>query len=123
MTGRSASSGTCSSQLDAVGARQHQVQQDQLGPVCLEEVGELPRVARHERDEAGCGERVPHVAQRLRVVVDHEDARLLSGFVRRAGAARGDGGRTRWASSTTGIVRLSASRGPRRRSRPGCGLR
>ena len=31
MTGRSASSGICSKQLDAVGARQHQIQQHQLG--------------------------------------------------------------------------------------------
>ena len=35
------------------------------------------RIARHQRGVFRFGERVAHVAQRLRVVVHHEDGRLL----------------------------------------------
>ena len=63
-------------QLDAVRLRQQRVEQDQLGLLRLEEVGQLPRVAGHERGVAGRGESVPNVPKRLRVVVHDNDSRL-----------------------------------------------
>ena len=93
MTGRSASSRDLLQQLDAIGARQHQVEQDQLGAVSPVLPHRDGRPAGAGRPPAGRGERVPHVAQRLRVVVDHEDARLLLHLVGGAGAARSDSGR------------------------------
>ena len=93
MTGRSASSRDLLQQLDAIGARQHQVEQDQLGAVSPVLPHRDGRPAGAGRPPAGRGERVPHVAQRLRVVVDHEDARLLLHLVGGAGAAQSDSGR------------------------------
>ena len=57
-----------------VGSRQHQVQQDQGRLVRLDQVRQLSWVAGHDRGVAGRDERVPRVAQRLRIVVDDQDA-------------------------------------------------
>ena len=62
-------------QPEAVGLAQDQVQQDQVGLLRLDEVREVRVVARDQRDIARLGQRVPDVAQRLRVVIHHEDAR------------------------------------------------
>lgn len=47
------------------------------GPFSLEEAGHLLRIARHERGVARRGKHLPNVAERQRVVVDHQDARRL----------------------------------------------
>ena len=60
-------------QLDAVGAGQHHVEQDQVGPVLLHQRESLLRVGSHYRGVAGLGRRFPNVTQRLGIVVHHED--------------------------------------------------
>ena len=59
-------------QLDAVGVGQHQVQQDQLGPLLLHEGQGLLRVPGHHRLVARPGQGVAEVAQRLGVVVHRQ---------------------------------------------------
>ena len=78
---------------DAVGPGQDEVEQHErrlLGP---HDLGELAMLAGHQRRIARPGERVAHVAQRLRVVVDHQHARLLRGRRKRPRALRGGAGR------------------------------
>ena len=75
MTGTSAMSRMPPHQLDAVGPRQHQVQQHQVGVVRLHQARRLLRVA--NRRVTRPGERVPDVPERLRVVVHRKNARPL----------------------------------------------
>ena len=76
-------------QLDAVGPGQHQVEQDQLGLLGPDEARHRPGVAGDQRGVARLRQRVAEMAQRLRVVVDHEDGHCVRGVARRAGAGRG----------------------------------
>ena len=73
-------------EFDAVGAGQHQVEQDQGGLLRLDELGQLLGVGRHDRPVARGGERVTQVAQHLGVVVDDRDAGRLTALSRRARA-------------------------------------
>ena len=74
-------------QLYAVGVGQHQIEQDQVGPFRLDEVRQVMVVAGYQGQVVGLCKRVADEAQRLRVVVDHEDARLLFLFRARARTA------------------------------------
>ena len=78
-------------QLDAVGPGQDQVEQDQVGLLRLDDVRQLRVVARDQRGIARRGERVADVAQRLRVVVHHEDAHRFAVVPRRLRPGRGGG--------------------------------
>ena len=71
------------------GPGQHQVEQDQLGLFGLDEARHRPGVAGDQRGVARLRQRVAEMAQRLRVVVDHEDGHRVRGVARRAGAGRG----------------------------------
>ena len=108
MTGRSASLRDALYQLDAIGSRQHQVQQDQLQACAWStRSDQLPWVAGHDRGVAGRDECVPHVAQRLRVVVDHQDTRSAPALpLGEAGAARDHAGR----GPADGLLRPPESR-------------
>ena len=80
-------------QLDTVASGQQQVQQDQMGPVRLDEAGYLPRVARQVRRVAGLREGIPNEPQCERVVVDHQDACRLPRLPGSGATARQDAGR------------------------------
>ena len=56
---------------------QQQVQQHQVGPVCLDQAGHLFRLPGHERAVARVLENAPHVPQCLRVILHHQDVGLL----------------------------------------------
>ena len=71
-------------ELDPVGVGQHQVEQNERGPLGPDQALELGGLAGRERGVAGLDERVAHEAQGQRVVVDHEDARALPLFRGRA---------------------------------------
>ena len=73
-------------QLDAVGARQHQVKQDQAGILGTDDLRELRMLAGDHHGVPGLGEGVARDAQRLRVVVDDQDAGGLGRFRPRARA-------------------------------------
>ncbi len=73
-------------QLDAVGVGQHQVEQDQPGLLGPDEARQLPGVAGDQRGVARRRQRVADLAQRLRVVVDHQDGHRFRCVARRAGA-------------------------------------
>ena len=60
-------------ELDPVGLGQHQVEQHQPGLLGQEDAPYLVGVAGDQGGEAGVGERVADMAQRFRVIVDHED--------------------------------------------------
>ena len=76
-------------QLDAVGPGQHQIEQDQSGLFGLEEARQIPRIAGDQRGVARLRQCVAEMAQRLRVVIDHQDGHRVRGVARRAGAGRG----------------------------------
>ena len=78
--------GDVAHQLDAGGARQHQVEQDQIRRLGADDARELRGLARHQCDVSRPGKRGAREAQRLRVVVDHQDA---------GGLARTQAGRAR----------------------------
>ena len=78
-------------QLDAVGPGQHQVEQDQRGPLGADDVPERAMVAGDQRGIARLGQRVADMAQGLRIVVDHQDAVGLASLPGRR-PAKGDAG-------------------------------
>ena len=65
-------------QLDAVGAGEHEVEQHELRLLRGDDARERLVLAGHHRGVARLGERVAEVAQRLGVVVHHEDGRGLA---------------------------------------------
>ena len=74
--------------MHPVGPGQHQVEQHQPGLLGLEDARHLPVVAGDQGGETRVRERVADMAQRLRVVVDHEDGRRFGLRAGPAGAAR-----------------------------------
>ena len=77
-------------QLDAVAARQHQVQQHQVGRFLPHEPGDLLRVSGHGGRVARPGQGVPDVPEGLRIVVHAEDAGPLR-FLSRPSPGPGGG--------------------------------
>ena len=105
--------GQCGDRLhqhDAVGIREHQVEQHQLRLSCADEARQLSRITRHRRGETGTGQGVTHHAQRQRVVVDNE----YSGTLLIEGRSR-----TSRRGPATGISdRRQRERDPRSLARP-----
>ena len=124
MTGRSASSGTWTHQLDAVDLGQHQVEQHQPRPLGADDARQVPRRAGHERGVAGLGERVADEAQRPRVVVHDQDARRRAGFRGRRRGRRRERPPRAPASPATGSVKVNVAPRPApglsARMRPPC---
>ena len=81
-------------ELDPVGPGQHQVEQHQPGLLGQEDAPYLAVVAGDQGGEAGVGERVADMAQRFRVIVDHEDGHRFGLRAGPVGAVR-DGDRRR----------------------------
>ena len=92
MTGTSSRLGDVLHQVNPVGPRQHQVQQDQVGLILLHEAQRLRRVGGHHRFVARPHEGVADVPERLGVVVHSQDAQLFRA-PRSAGRGPTGGGR------------------------------
>ena len=73
-------------QFDAVGVGQHQVEKHEMGPLGVDEGGQVVVVAGHQHLVSHIGKRAANEAQRLRVIVNDQDARALPS--RREGCAR-----------------------------------
>ncbi len=77
-------------QLDPIGPGQHQVQQDELGLLGADDMGQLLMITGDDRVVAGRGECIAHVAQHQRIVVYHQNACRLGSFRPSARPAPGD---------------------------------